>query len=142
MSASFSVQVQGAPPFSYQWFVDGFPITWATNATLTLTNLDSTDAGSYTVTIRNVVNSVTSAPAVLIVNPAGISLGLYAGVTVSGVVGKTYGIQYSTNVSATNSWTAATNLTLTQPVQTWVDTAVDTHAAGIVGRFYRVVAIP
>ena len=142
MSASFSVQVQGIPPFSYQWFVDGFPITWATNATLTLTNLDSTDAGSYTVTISNVVNSVTSAPALLIVNPAGISLGLYAGVTVSGVVGRTYGIQYSTNVSATNSWTAVTNLTLTQPVQTWVDTAVDTHAAGNVGRFYRVVAIP
>jgi hypothetical protein len=113
-----------------------------TNPLRALNNLDLTDAGSYTVTISNIVNSVTSEPAVLVVNPAGISLGLYAGVLIDGVVGKTYGIQYSTNVSATSSWTTLTTLTLTQPVQLWVDTAIDTRASGSRDRFYRVVPIP
>ena len=68
------------------------PIAWATNASLALTNLELAAGGDYWVEICNRVGCVTSAPARLVVNPAGISLGLYPGVTIDGVVGKTYGI--------------------------------------------------
>ena len=85
---------------------------------------------------------VTSVPARLLVNPAGISLGLYPGVTVDAVVGKTYGIQYTTTVSQTNSWLTLTNFTLTQPVQLWIDTEADTTSGKHPKRFYRVVPVP
>ena len=61
----------------------------------------------------------------LIVNPAGVSVGLYPGVTISGVVGYNYIIQETTDLSNPNSWVTLTNLTLQQPVQLWVDTNVE-----------------
>ena len=106
-----------------------------------LTNLAMTDGSAYTVVVSNYLGSVTSSPAMLMVNPAGISLGLYPGVTVDGVVGKTYGIESTLDVNDTNSWIAVTNLTLTQPVQVWIDSSENTTAPGHPQRFYRVVPI-
>ena len=39
---------------------------------------------------------------------------------------------------ATNSWVTATNLTLSQPVELWVDQSVDVHSATNAKRYYRV----
>lgn len=70
LNASFSVGVSGTAPFSYQWCYDGTNvITNATNATLTLTNVSYDEAGSYSVTISNLVGATNSAPAILTVNP-------------------------------------------------------------------------
>jgi len=91
--------------------------------------------------VSNSVQSVTSSPAVLVVNPAGISLGLYPGVKIDGVVGRTYGIQFTLDVSQTNTWTTLTNLVLTDTVQLWVDTTVDTTLPSNPKRFYRVVPV-
>jgi len=74
----------------------------------------------------------------LVINPANISLGLYAGITIDGVVGYTYGIEYTTDLTNTNSWQNLTNVTLTQPVELWVDRSVNVHAPGVEKRFYRV----
>jgi len=141
-SATFQVRANGTLPLAYLWYVDGFPIEWATNASLALTNLDLAAGGDYWVEICNRVSCVTSAPARLVVNPAGISLGLYPGVTINGTLGKRYGIQYTTDVSQTNSWLTLTNFTLTQPVQLWVDTDADTTSGLHPKRFYRVVPVP
>jgi sugar lactone lactonase YvrE len=137
---TFQVQAEGTPPLSYQWYIDDIPISWGTNASLALSNLQLTDAGAYSVQITNLYGRVLSGPATLTVNPAGVSLGLYTGLTISGAVGNTFGIQYATSLNATNTWTTITNLTLTQPVQLWVDTSV--NASGGTGRLYRVVAVP
>jgi hypothetical protein len=141
-AVSFQVKAKGTLPMTYLWYVDGFPILWATNASLTLTNLEMSAGGDYWVEVCNDLDCVTSVPARLVVNPAGISLGLYPGVTVDGVVGKTYGIQYTTTVSQTNSWLTLTNFTLTQPVQLWIDTEADTTSGKHPKRFYRVVPVP
>jgi hypothetical protein len=69
-------------PFSYQWFLDGAPVASATNSYLIITNVQTSDAGSYTIAISNPVGSVTSAPpAVLTVNnmPAANITGNLAG---------------------------------------------------------------
>jgi len=42
-------------------------------------------------------------------NPAGVSLALYSGITIDGVVGLTYGIQFSTDLSNTNGWRGMAN---------------------------------
>ncbi len=69
-SASFSVTANGIGPFTYQWKRDGASISGATNAALNLTNVQTGDAGSYTVLVSNTMGSVTSAGAYLTVTPA------------------------------------------------------------------------
>ena len=71
------------------------------------------------------------------VSPAAVDLGLYAGVTIGGVAGYSYVIQYSTDLTDTNSWMTLTNLTLQHPVELWVDTT--TNAAATQKRFYRIL---
>jgi hypothetical protein len=66
-NASFSVSLCGTPPFGYQWQFNGGPVSAATNATLNLFNVTLASAGSYRVVVSNAAGSVTSAPAMLIV---------------------------------------------------------------------------
>ncbi|WP_334319023.1 immunoglobulin domain-containing protein, partial [Termitidicoccus mucosus] len=73
-SVTFTVTATGDAPLSYQWekggsaLVDGGRITGATTATLTISTLITDDAGSYTVTVTNSTDNITSAPAALTVN--------------------------------------------------------------------------
>jgi hypothetical protein len=53
---------------SYQWSVNGTNIINGTNATLTLNNVQLSQAGNYSVQVTNVVGSTNSANAVLTVN--------------------------------------------------------------------------
>jgi hypothetical protein len=137
-SVTFEVMVASEDPPSYQWNKDGAPIAGATNAILTLTNLQFVDAGSYQVVVSNGMGTVTSDQAVLTVNPAGVSLGMYAGVTIDGVVGLTYGVQYTTDLSNTNSWRGLANVTLGTSPQLWFDLQSVTQRQ----RFYQVVPGP
>lgn len=92
-SVSFSVTVaDGIPPYSYQWLKDNVAIPGATGSLLVPANLQATDAGVYKVVVSDTSNSLTSQPASLTVNAAGVDIALYAGVTIDGVVGQTYAL--------------------------------------------------
>jgi len=72
-SATFSVITTGTPAPTYQWRKAGVALvgnTTATTATLSLTNVASSDAGAYDVVVTNSAGSVVSNPANLTVNPA------------------------------------------------------------------------
>lgn len=64
-SVTFSVTATGTAPFTYQWRKNTQNIDSATNATLTLTNVQATDAGDYDVIVTNSVSSATSNAATL-----------------------------------------------------------------------------
>jgi hypothetical protein len=66
-SAVFSVAANGTVPFTYQWQYNGANIAGATGATLTIGNVQSSDAGTYRVVVTNSAGSVTSAGAILTV---------------------------------------------------------------------------
>ena len=69
-TATFTVEADGTPYLFYQWnFNDTNIIAGATNASLTLTNLQLTNAGNYSVTVSNLYGSATSADAALTVVP-------------------------------------------------------------------------
>jgi hypothetical protein len=140
--ATFNVDAWGTGPLSYQWFQNGSAILNATNRSLTLTNIQFTNAGLYSVVIRSALGSATNTPEQVIVNPAGVSLGLYPGVTINGVVGYSYIIQRAADLSNTNSWVTMTNVTLTQPVQLWVDTNIDASLPYNGHYFYQVLPGP
>ncbi|MDD9269540.1 immunoglobulin domain-containing protein, partial [Paenibacillus sp. GCM10023248] len=74
-TATFSVTASGDAPFSYQWKKDGNELTdsgnisGATTASLSITNAQSGDAGSYTVVVTNAAGNASSNAATLTVNP-------------------------------------------------------------------------
>jgi hypothetical protein len=54
---------------AYQWYRNGQVISGQTRATLTLTNVQTSDSGSYSVVVSNSVSSLTSTAFNLAVNP-------------------------------------------------------------------------
>jgi hypothetical protein len=68
-----------------------------------------------------------------------LSIGLYAGLSITGTVGQTFQIEYATSLSSTN-WIYLANVTLSQPVQLWVDTSAKVR--GELARFYRMIPAP
>lgn len=69
-SATFTVTAAGTAPLSYQWRKDGAAIAGATGSTLTLSNVQSSNVGSYTVVVTNSAGSITSAAATLAIQAA------------------------------------------------------------------------
>lgn len=80
-NATFSVTAGGSAPLSYQWRTNAVKLSdggnlWGSQApTLTLTNVQAWNAGNYSVVISNQYGSVTSAVAVLTVNPVPLDVG-------------------------------------------------------------------
>lgn len=69
--ATFTVGATGSAPLNFQWrlnganLIDGAGISGATSPTLVLNSIQSSSAGSYSVSIGNAVGVITSANAVL-----------------------------------------------------------------------------
>ena len=120
-NASFSVAVSGSAPFSYQWNFNGSNMSGATNASLTLTNVQTTQAGSYSVVITNLGGSIVSAVKTLTVNvPAAIttqpqSQAAIQGQSVSFSVGAigTATLKYQWYLNGSSLGSAGQNSTLT-----------------------------
>lgn len=74
-SAAFLVEANGSAPLRYQWRLDGLNIPGATNAGLTLNNVQLIANGAYTVRITNIIGSVISDVAALSVSvPPSVSV--------------------------------------------------------------------
>ena len=135
-----SVGAWGSGNLSYQWYFNGATLAGATSATLLLGGIQFTNAGLYSVVVSSILGSVTNAPYQVVVNPANVALGLFAGVIIQGTVGYNYTIQGSTNLSDPNAWITLTNITLTAPVQIWDDHSSDVHNPSVPHKFYQVIA--
>src|SRR6185369_3802896 len=65
-TANFTVVADGTLPFYYRWYLNGNPmsdnarVTGSLTATLTISNVQTSDAGNYFVTVTNPAGSVTS----------------------------------------------------------------------------------
>ena len=85
-TAVFSVGGTGAEPLSYQWQFNSSWLSGETNASLTLSNVQSASAGGYSAIVTNVEGAVTSgvatltvvAPPSFAIQPAGQSVSLGA----------------------------------------------------------------
>jgi hypothetical protein len=140
-NASFSVEATGTAPISYQWNFDGSALPGATTSALTLTNVETTQVGGYTVLVTNSAGSVTSVVASLTVSLPTVTLSLNptlalgsTGFTIqlSVPVGLTYVIQASGDFQ---TWTPiATNVATTAS-----STFTDAEATNNPSRFYRAV---
>jgi hypothetical protein len=66
-SVTFSAVVAGGAPLSYQWEFDSAKINNATNSSLTLSGIQGTNGGTYSLVVTNPYSSITSSNAVLTV---------------------------------------------------------------------------
>lgn len=66
-AVSFSVTASGQGPFSYQWQFQNANLPGATNSTLVLTNMQTSQSGVYAVVVSNIFGTVTSSNANLAV---------------------------------------------------------------------------
>ena len=140
-SATLTSTVAGAPPMSYKWLKDNSPLPGATNSSLVLSNLQLTNAGSYTLQVTNTVGVTSTVPAAVSIKVADVSLGVKtntASLTIGGLVGPTYGIQFATNLTGVSNWFGLTNLILSTPTQTWVVP----QPASLPKSYFRVVPGP
>ena len=140
-SVTFSAVAAGSAPLAYQWYLNtNTPIANATNSSLTLLNVQTTNAGVYSVTVTNIAGFVTSTNAILTVSSSTFakpqlsdfvfSNGVFS-LTVNGATGPDYIVQASTNLV---DWiNLFTNHAPAMPF-TWSDS----DASNYNQRFYRI----
>ena len=142
-NVTFSVGVTGTSPFSYQWMFNGSPIADATLNSYSKSNVQTNDAGSYSVFITNVIGNVTSSNAVLTINPA-------AGPTLSAtvtnqnvvltwdaIVGRTYRGQYKGDVTESNWTDIVPDITATG-----TPSSLTNNVGANSQRYYRLLLLP
>jgi hypothetical protein len=69
-NVTFTTSATGTPPLFYQWNLNGADISGATGTSYTRSNVQSGDAGSYSVVVSNAAGAVASDAALLTVNTA------------------------------------------------------------------------
>jgi hypothetical protein len=74
-SVTLSVTATGYAPLSYQWKLNGMAIAGATDATLTVANVQAGNMGFYSVTVGNIGGTVDSDVAILTVAAGSSRLG-------------------------------------------------------------------
>ncbi len=142
-SATFSVVASGSTPLTYQWRFNGANIASATASSYTKSNVQSTNAGSYSVVVSNSFGTATSANAVLTVNtppsimsqPQGLSVIAGSTATFTVTASGTAPLAYQWRRSGTNVAGATTNSysrTNAQPADAGSYTVVVTNSLGSV----------
>ena len=147
-SASFTATPTGTRPYAYQWQLNGTNLVGATNAVLTLSNLQTNSAGGYSVVVNNGAGATTSAAAQLTV----VSLPVFTGTTnlaggqgfqlsFTGPAGYGYSLWTSSNLAlkpVTNAWT---QLETGNAFSGGTDTFVDSNGVANSNQFY-IITIP
>lgn len=130
------VDASGEGPFTYQWFRNGTAIPGGNQAMLNLTKIDLSQTGKYTVRISNSKTTVESVAATIVTEPE-LEIGNYAGISIKGIPGQSYFIEYLQDLQNPDSWKPLDQIILVQSVQLWID--VGSLRDG--KRFYRVTPV-
>ncbi len=138
--ATFTVGVSNTAGATYQWqfyntnLSNGGSISGATSPTLTINGASVSNVGHYRVLVSNGLGSVYSQTATL----ALLGLSVNPVITISGKIGDTFRVDYSTTLAPT-TWIPLSTNKLTASTQS----IIDFSTSGCNGnRFYRAVYVP
>ena len=126
-TTSFTVVVSNPTGATYVWLLNGTAVSdsaghvsGSATATLTITGASAADTGHYQVLVSNASGLSRSATVAL----ALLNLGLDPAITITGKVGDTYEVDYTTSLTPPVTWTPlVTAFKLTTSPQTIVDTS-------------------
>jgi hypothetical protein len=138
-TATFNALVSNVP-VTYQWLfngaalTDGNGISGAQTATLTIANVNASENGIYSVVATN--SSVSTAFTLsTTASLSAESFNLFPVITINGINGDVYVVQYTTSLTPPVTWTPlSTNTVGAGPLQ-----VVDTSSPLSLRRFYQVV---
>jgi len=141
-NVSLSTVATGSGTLSYQWTFNGSHLSGATGSTLTLSNVQTSQAGNYTVVVSNSYGSVTSSVATLTVTIPNFSLSPSLG-AVAGLASNGFNLQFPVPVGSKYIIFASTDLKTWTPIATNVATSAsaafaDAEAVNYSRRYYRV----
>lgn len=106
-SVTFNVVATGSQPMTYQWTKDGVPFG-SNSSSISIAQVQASDAGNYLVTITNSAGTVQSNVATLTVSGADASnLALSGTATASSVQNGGLGPQYAIDGSLSTRWSSA-----------------------------------
>ena len=147
-SVTLTAKAIGSTPYIYQWLLNGVAVAGATNATFTLTNLQSANAGGYALVVSNGAGSFTNAAVPVTVLPlpqltAAANLGNGQGFQLSfnGPAGYNYSIWTSTNLGSVPIKSGWSRLVSGNTFSGGTDTYVDPNGGTAAGQFY-VITVP
>lgn len=142
-TVTLSAGVDGTGPIQFLWLLNGSALNNATNATLTLTNVQLSDAGTYVLSATNVYGGTTSSNAVLLVVPSGpaVTAGLSnqsASLQISGPPSGVCLVEVATSLTPPVNWQPImTNCLSTNG--TW--NFVDTNTTAQPETYYRITVL-
>jgi len=143
-TASFAVAAEGVPEPVYQWYWGSNRLAQATNSFLVLTNIQTSQAGLYSVTISNLAGLTNSAAELRVTLPVTIGYERVHrdGLDLLRLIGPVpatstnrYVIEGTTNLI---DWRAL----WTNGTPTWITNFVDPESAIFRQRFYRFAPFP
>jgi hypothetical protein len=128
-----SLSAIGSLPLGYQWSFNRVPLTGQTGPTLSLTGLQVSQAGTYSITVTNAHGTnIFSVPLSL------LDLKMHAGLVLAGPTNRTYRIEFLSEVGGTNTRQTLTNVTLTASPSVYFDLDPPNYPM----RLYRAVLLP
>ncbi len=152
-NVTFSVSAYGTDPLAYQWLFNGTNIQGAMANSYTITNVQFTNAGNYSVFITNILGSATSSVAVLTVTnyppsilnqPQSRSVSIGDAVTFNVTAGGANPLAYQWRFNGTNLSGAQTNfyaITNVQLINAGDYSVVVTNIAGSLTSSVAVLSI-
>lgn len=135
-TATLRSRAGGSEPLSYQWYKGVLPLVGETNATLVISNTQPADAGSYSVVVTSPYGIITSSPVSLTISF--VKIASYAGLTIEGIPGRTYRMEYLNAMEPSTAWHTLTNLVLPISPYIWIDY----ETPSVPQRFYRASELP
>ena len=139
VSAVFSVTATGTVPLSYQWYKGLTAISGATAASYTIASPGGADSGIYTVSVTNLVGSVASAAATLLVNDPLTIVTQPAALIVSAADSATFSVLATGTAPLTYQWRKnGVNI----PGATSASYAIPSAVSGSAGSYVVVVTNP
>jgi len=144
LGGTATLTAAASPATGYQWLfnsaplADGGGISGSHTATLTVSNFNAAETGIYSAVATNAnpaSQNDRNYAASQGVSVSADSFNLYPVITINGVNGNTYVVQYTTSLTPPVTWTPlATNTVGTLPAY-----VVDTATPRSIQRFYRVI---
>src|ERR1022692_3883918 len=136
LGSTVRFQVRASPqPLTYYWYFNGTnPVTQVcTNSWLELTNVQTSQSGTYTVSVTNAFGLVTTPPPAMLNVISAVQRRSVPDVKVTGETGSVLNVDYANSLNPAPNWTTLGSASLTSTSQFYFDLSAQLPPQ----RFYR-----
>jgi hypothetical protein len=120
-TVTWSAHASGAPPFRYQWFLNGTNLSGGpADKHLSVTNVQFDQSGACTVVVTNLFGTATSLPALVNVVPP-VARRVVPDLRLTGAPGSSLEVDYADLLSPPGNWSVLGTLSMNSASQNYFD---------------------